>query len=220
MNIGETLYNLRKEMGLSQEEVADKLGVSRQTVSKWETGDSKPDIDKISPICELFEISYEKLLNGKSDDFDSFDVQNSKENNDSMVLVSDVKKKRALLLSIGIFCYFLAIMLAGVSSEIGFGDISSVIFFFLFTGIGTALIVYQGVVYSKSGEEVEIIKKEENKKKKLVIEIVATVFAFLYFLISFTTMRWDVTWIIWIIFAVVRNIINLIFVLGDERDGK
>lgn len=219
MNIGETLYNLRKEKGLSQEEVADKLNVSRQTVSKWETGESKPDLDKISPICELFEISYEELLNGKSNDVYNESQKNS-ENNDAMILVSEVKRRRALLLSVGIFCYFLAIMLAGVSSEIGFGDISSVIFFFSFTGIGTALIVYQGVVYSKSHEEVEKIKKEENKKKKLVNDIIMTVFAFLYFLISFSTMRWDITWIIWIIFAICKNIINLIFELEGEKNGK
>ena len=47
MNIGEKLYELRKEKNLSQEEVAEKLNVSRQTVSKWETNQTTPDFDKI-----------------------------------------------------------------------------------------------------------------------------------------------------------------------------
>ena len=65
LNIGEKLFELRKEKNLSQEEVADKLNVSRQTISKWETNQSTPDFDKIIPICELFEISTEELLTGK-----------------------------------------------------------------------------------------------------------------------------------------------------------
>ena len=59
MDLGERLYELRKQKGLSQEEVADRLGVTRQTVSKWETGQSTPDFDKVLPLCELYEISTE-----------------------------------------------------------------------------------------------------------------------------------------------------------------
>ena len=44
MNLGTNLYNARKKSGLSQEEVAEKLGVSRQTISKWETDEPLPDI--------------------------------------------------------------------------------------------------------------------------------------------------------------------------------
>ena len=50
MDLGENLYNLRKKKNLSQEEVAEKLNVTRQTISKWETGESKPDFDKIVQI--------------------------------------------------------------------------------------------------------------------------------------------------------------------------
>ncbi len=64
MNFGEKLYELRKEKKLSQEDVADKLNVTRQTVSKWETNQSTPDFDKVLPLCELFEISADELLSG------------------------------------------------------------------------------------------------------------------------------------------------------------
>ena len=65
MDIGEKLFELRKGKGLSQEEVAEKLNVTRQTVSKWETNQSTPDFDKIMPICELYGITTEELLTGK-----------------------------------------------------------------------------------------------------------------------------------------------------------
>ena len=57
MSLGQRLIELRKEKKLSQEEVAGKLNVTRQTVSKWETDQSTPDFDKILPLCELYGIS-------------------------------------------------------------------------------------------------------------------------------------------------------------------
>ena len=64
MTIGERLLKLRKEKNISQEELANVLDVSRQTISKWETGESMPDFNKIIPICEYFEISTDELLTG------------------------------------------------------------------------------------------------------------------------------------------------------------
>ena len=65
MNIGEKIYNLRKKKNLSQEDLASILNVSRQTISKWETGESNPDIDKIVPLCNFFEISTDEFLKGR-----------------------------------------------------------------------------------------------------------------------------------------------------------
>ena len=47
MEFGNRLYELRKQKGLSQEELANRLDVTRQTISKWELGDSTPDMDKL-----------------------------------------------------------------------------------------------------------------------------------------------------------------------------
>ena len=65
MTIGERLYKLRKDKNISQEELANELNVSRQTISKWETGESSPDFDKIIPLCEYFNITSDELLSGK-----------------------------------------------------------------------------------------------------------------------------------------------------------
>jgi len=65
MNIGEKLFELRKSKNLTQDDVAEKLNITRQTVSKWETNQSTPDFDKIVPLCELFEISTDELLKGE-----------------------------------------------------------------------------------------------------------------------------------------------------------
>ena len=66
MEFGNRLYGLRKEKGLSQEELANRLEVTRQTVSKWEVGDSTPDLDKLVLLAEVFEISLDKLVLDKA----------------------------------------------------------------------------------------------------------------------------------------------------------
>lgn len=62
MTIGEKIYKLRNALEISQEQLAEKLNVSRQSVSKWEAGQALPQIDKIVLLCELFNVSADKLL--------------------------------------------------------------------------------------------------------------------------------------------------------------
>ena len=63
--ISENLIFLRKHAGLSQEALAEKIGVSRQTVAKWESGESAPDILNCDRLAELYEISLDDLLHGE-----------------------------------------------------------------------------------------------------------------------------------------------------------
>lgn len=63
MNIGENIKNRREELKLSQEYVADQLGVTKQTVSKWETGQSEPTASNLIQLAEIFEISLSELAN-------------------------------------------------------------------------------------------------------------------------------------------------------------
>jgi transcriptional regulator with XRE-family HTH domain len=66
MEFNNKLYELRKQKGLSQEELANRLNVSRQTVSKWEVGESSPDMEKLVAISELFDISLDELVLDKA----------------------------------------------------------------------------------------------------------------------------------------------------------
>ena len=65
MNIGEFIAALRKSSGCTQQEVADRLGVSNKTVSSWETGASCPDISMLPAIAELFGVTCDELLRGE-----------------------------------------------------------------------------------------------------------------------------------------------------------
>ena len=64
MNMADRIQHLRKSKGISQEELADKVGVSRQAVSKWESEQSIPDIEKVILLSDFFEVTTDYLLKG------------------------------------------------------------------------------------------------------------------------------------------------------------
>lgn len=67
MSLGNSLYNSRKKKGLSQEEVAEKLGVSRQTISKWETEETVPDIYQAKKLAKIYGLSLDELIDADLD---------------------------------------------------------------------------------------------------------------------------------------------------------
>ena len=64
MQFNETLAMLRKSRGLTQEHLAEQLGVSRQAIARWESGETAPDVYILSDLSEIFEVSADNLLNG------------------------------------------------------------------------------------------------------------------------------------------------------------
>ena len=64
MTLGQRIQELRKQKGLSQEGLGEKLGVSRQAVSRWEMDGAVPEVDKLVAMAKLFGVSLEQLLTG------------------------------------------------------------------------------------------------------------------------------------------------------------
>ena len=86
MSLGNSLFQARKKSGLSQEDVAEKLGVSRQTVSKWETDETIPDIRQSKRMAVLYNVSLDELI-----DFD-IDI---KEIQDTINRTSEEKEEKS-----------------------------------------------------------------------------------------------------------------------------
>lgn len=210
MTVGERLLDLRKKKGLSQEEVANILNVSRQTVSKWETGESRPDFDKIVPICELFEISSEELLTGNS--VKSKDIEINSEDEEFK------RKKRTEGLVRGIFLYFVAVAWITASvAGFNFNPVISAAIFLLICGVATCILIYPMIIYRKEKTEEE---KRENKIIKQIDNILSIITLIIYLIISFATMAWHITWIIWIIYSLIIEIVKLIVYLRGENNEK
>ena len=206
MKLGERLLNLRKAKHLSQEEVADKLNVTRQTVSKWETDQSIPDFDKIAPLCQLYGITSDELLTGEK-------IQGIIEENLSN---SDNKVKRAKGIGISILIYFVSVIWIMIAIPVLMMNpiVASAIFLFIFA-IGTAYLIYTCMVYKAKREKIK-----KNKIFKRIEDICALIVLIIYLLISFTTFAWHITWIIWIIYALVMEIIKLFLTLKGEYDEE
>lgn len=75
MKFGDNLRNLRKSKKLSQEELSEKVGVSRQSISKWESGAAYPEMNNMLILCKIFNCRINDLLSEKIEDFNSFDEE-------------------------------------------------------------------------------------------------------------------------------------------------
>lgn len=85
MSLGNSLYNARKKSGLSQEAVAEKLGVSRQTISKWELDETLPDIRQSKKLSQLYHLTLDELIDF---DIDQKEIEEAIEN------ISDEKQQK------------------------------------------------------------------------------------------------------------------------------
>ena len=103
MSLSENLQNLRKIKNMSQEELAEKLNVSRQAVSKWESGNGFPETEKIINICEIFDCSMDELVKGKITE----DVKKDKNDYDTVFS----KAARGIALGVSIILVGVSIML-------------------------------------------------------------------------------------------------------------
>jgi Predicted transcription factor, homolog of eukaryotic MBF1 len=111
MIVGKIIKEIRENAGLSQEQFAEKLAISRQAVSKWERGAALPDIENIMYISELFNVSLDSIVKG--------DVKMTKK------IISDSKNAKLMSkLFIGIMIAVAAI----IAFIMGFGGIVSLVF--------------------------------------------------------------------------------------------
>ena len=142
----QNLQKLRSEKNLSQEQLADKIGVSRQTISAWESGKASPELDKITAISKLFSVSIDELVGEIKTEASNFDKKEYEKN----------YSKIALLRASGIFILF---------SGIAFGA-----FFFekgVIAGVGLMISLAISVplfILAKNTDELENNKLIKSKK--------------------------------------------------------
>ena len=181
MILADKIAELRKKNGWSQEELAGQLGVSRQSVSKWESASSIPDLDKILKMSEIFGVSTDYLLNdsnepeeealtpaapdsapdpGSDNDIRTVSLE---EANCFMDTVQDMASKVAAGVSICILSPILLLLLAGLSDEEGGHVLPETLA--VAVGFTALLIMVAGAValfiwYMRKTERFEYLEKE------------------------------------------------------------
>ena len=197
MTIGERLLKLRKKRNLSQEDLANVLDVSRQTVSKWETDQTTPDFDKIVPLCEYFGITSDELLSGKKD-----------------IVESNKEEKKGIFarnIAVSVSLYIISIVFIIFFSTVLEQEIIGVSLFFITCAIATGVIIYTAIRYGDKEEKAKKEKSAKNEIAKQVCDIIGLIGVIVYFLVSFATGAWYITWIIFIIIGLCNSIVRLLF---------
>ena len=225
MTLGQRLYELRKAKNLSQEQVADILGVTRQTVSKWETDQSTPDFDKILPLCQLFDISTDELISGKGSDniysdntYYEPDTENEADEKEYLEKYNKYKVRFAVLTAVAVCLYILSVVPFFIFEKSGL-MLSA---FFIIIAVATMLIVFGAMSKPKMINKPKTVTKED-KLMKQISSIMSGIVLVIYLLISFLTHAWHITWILWVVYGIACEILKLIFTLkgveiNDEEE--
>lgn len=231
MDLGEKLYELRRTKNLSQENVAEQLNVTRQTISKWETNQSTPDFDKIVPLCELYGITPNELLTGEKQEENNTENNNfdeakrhlftrGKDDDYENMTRNQIKRKSAEVISGSVFIFIFAIAFAGVGvTVLRWNPVLVGCTFLLLIGLGVTNIIRHYMSIPKF-EKTEIEKKEDEIVNQ-INGIVGAICVIIYFIVSFTTFAWHITWVIFIINGLICQTIKLLFMLKEDgRDEK
>lgn len=179
MKFGDNLRKLRKSKKISQEELASKVGVSRQSVSKWETSEAYPEMNNILELCKIFHCKINDLVNDSIVDLDSLDeeiklsvVKLKKETQKQMKCISKIiyifGRIGKIMSIIGIFGVILAMVIIPIfASNIRFRDENRIEVF-------DKEIKYnnkdENIVLSYEGKEYELTSKEQVFAFNTVIE--------------------------------------------------
>lgn len=115
MELGKKIYRLRKLSGMTQEQLAEKLSISRQTLSKWENGSSMPDVESVVRISALFQVSLDELLleeERRMEKKDSRDNQNIQITLEDLTRINTRSRNMNLLLCGGLLFLVIGLLLA------------------------------------------------------------------------------------------------------------
>ncbi|MCL1917035.1 MAG: helix-turn-helix domain-containing protein [Peptococcaceae bacterium] len=181
--MGEKIQLIRKENNLSQEELAEKIGVSRQAVSKWELGDSIPDLEKIAIISKLFHISTDSMILETKDLPEDVSLKNDSARFKKMAhQASEVTKKYGymtgyILIFLGIVNFIFAVLL-GIA-WIGFSNalvdllskfdiplsLHFLFWIFVIMSLFAIGILIVGILIASKGKKVSLQRTKDRRTK-------------------------------------------------------
>lgn len=144
------IYELRKEKGLTQAELGEKLGITDKAISRWENGDSYPETAQLIPISALFDITIDELLKGKRNA--DFQEETNDENNSAadstpypFKRASPLTPGQTLQLLVALVLMFLGVLAIVVLSSLDVHYVVYLSVFFFLVAIAVAILTYMGM---------------------------------------------------------------------------
>lgn len=181
MKFGENLKKIRKLKKISQEQLAEKLGVSRQSISKWETGENFPSMNNIVCLCDIFKCKINDLVHEDFIDIDSLDEEIKmsvvKFKKDKQKKVKSISKVIYIFSNITkiccrVICFILGIMMILVPFTINKISLN-----------GNSILLDNNVIGELSGNEIEIFTEYFNSHSNIQL-VINTEIVFLGLIIS------------------------------------
>ena len=115
MNLQSKIIKLRKQSGLSQEDIAEKINVSRQTISRWEVGSAQPDAENLRQLSRLFGVTADYLLN---DEYESDgDIPRVKSAEESLVKTEKNRQELFLIAAVAFVVSGLCFLIVGIEKQ-------------------------------------------------------------------------------------------------------
>ncbi|MFR4582005.1 helix-turn-helix domain-containing protein [Clostridium cadaveris] len=121
LSIGKFIAQKRKEHNMTQEQLAEKIGVSNKSVSKWETGKCMPDYSVVQELCKELEITVTELMDGEEIEENSVRIYDEKQIMDLLKRMQDLEQQKNTMY--GILLIVMGIALLAVSYSIGGSDV-------------------------------------------------------------------------------------------------
>ena len=147
LKTGKLIAKKRKEQNLTQEQLAERLGVSNKTISKWETGKCMPDYAVVKSLCEELKVSVSELMDGEEADDKSIRVYDDGQILDLLRRTQELEKQKGMMT--GVILIVMGIAFQALSHTLGGSDVKD-FFSGLLMGLSVAEMVL-GVYITAKG---------------------------------------------------------------------
>jgi len=209
-NLGERIVTLRKEMNLSQEALAEQIGVSRQAISKWERGEASPDIQNLAALAETFGLSIDEFIHAEEE------LSQRK----TKLVGLDLRKnaEKMIILAVAIF-----ILSAFGFIALPFDGRTNILIFGILVTAGVLLCIKAGFMFERfymmnkdafnKDEDLQPRNSQSKRKKEAIGTAVALICTLVYLFISFVYGLWHPGWLVFLL-------IPITYVLLDAFEFK
>lgn len=144
MTLGERLLKYRTDAKMSQDTLAEKVGVTRQTISKWETDQSMPEFNKILPLCDIYGIKADELITGKKEDEEKLESKKEESFEEKLKELKAIRNnKKALIISISVFLYIIGTFsIPYMVESLNYDEGHAIMVAGVLWAIATAMLIY------------------------------------------------------------------------------